>query len=344
MKKIYNSNWLFKLKTAAVLCSMLFAGTAMAQLSGTYSIDGGGTGDFTTFTQLADTLNSDGVSGPVIVNVAAGTYAQNFSILNVTGLSTTNSLTINGGGATISSSNDVITLRGVSGVNIDNLKIECNGTSSKNVWIYNGGTASPSSNISITNCELTKPNGSLYATASAYVKIGSGSSFSSNASQNNTDITIEDNLMHGGSTSSSAGVYCAISNNHPTSAAADQNVVIRNNDISGWRYYGVYTRYTSGLLLQGNEIHNPANIPQQYKYAIYIYNNDYSSEYAATEKNVVDKNWIHDLGSSTTYYYQYGLYYYNYYGYETNDITNNVFHMNSQSSFYGISYRQGYNS
>ena len=81
MKKNYNSNWLFNLKMTALFASMLFAGSAMAQLSGSYTIDAGGSGDFLNFTELSDTLNSDGVSGAVTVDVLAnsGPYNEKFN-------------------------------------------------------------------------------------------------------------------------------------------------------------------------------------------------------------------------------------------------------------------------
>jgi len=47
-------------------------------LSGTYTIGPGG--DFTTFSAAADTLQSRGVSGPVVFNVLSGTYSEQFTL------------------------------------------------------------------------------------------------------------------------------------------------------------------------------------------------------------------------------------------------------------------------
>jgi len=61
MTKIYNRNWLFKkIKSIAVLGALLVAGSASAQLSGTYTINSGastsGT-NYASFTALASALN-----------------------------------------------------------------------------------------------------------------------------------------------------------------------------------------------------------------------------------------------------------------------------------------------
>lgn len=56
-----------------------------AQLNGTYTI-GGTSPDYASFTEAVDSLNSLGVSGPVIFNVRSGTYPENFTIgLNTVG-------------------------------------------------------------------------------------------------------------------------------------------------------------------------------------------------------------------------------------------------------------------
>ncbi|SVB77401.1 uncharacterized protein METZ01_LOCUS230255, partial [marine metagenome] len=66
-------------------------------LSGTYVIgDQGGT-DYSTFTQAASALQSQGVSGPVIFNVLSGTYTEYVSLNEITGASATNTITFQAG-------------------------------------------------------------------------------------------------------------------------------------------------------------------------------------------------------------------------------------------------------
>jgi parallel beta-helix repeat protein len=75
--------------------------TVQAQLAGTYTIDpvGGaynpGLNDnFTTFKEAADTLNSQGISGWVQINVADGIYDETFTLLSIAGTSWINNIII----------------------------------------------------------------------------------------------------------------------------------------------------------------------------------------------------------------------------------------------------------
>ena len=87
-----------------MLSAMLFAGTAMAQLSGTYTVNSGaatsGT-NYASFTALASALSTSGVSGAVTVNVVAGTYSGQMELKVIPGASSTNTITINGNGQTL---------------------------------------------------------------------------------------------------------------------------------------------------------------------------------------------------------------------------------------------------
>jgi hypothetical protein len=247
MKKIYKRNWLFELKSLAVMGTLLFAGTAAAQLNGSYVIDAGGTGDFLSFTELADTLDSDGVSGAVIVDVKAGgaDYSETFELEDITGSSATNTITINGNGNTIKDGGTVIELDEVFYVSFDSLNVDVTGTTGKNYHILGG-----SENISITNSNLTRSGGNYTSTSSIYIKIGDGNTYNVNATTNNTDITIDGNTL---SAPSGKGAYCGISNCHPTSASADQNITITNNDITSIRF-AIYNEYISGLTVSKKKI------------------------------------------------------------------------------------------
>jgi len=67
------------------------AQSAKAQLSGTYAIGSGD--DFETFQEAVDSLLSQGVNGPVTINVDAGTYNEQISITEISGASETNTIT-----------------------------------------------------------------------------------------------------------------------------------------------------------------------------------------------------------------------------------------------------------
>jgi hypothetical protein len=94
-----------KMKMLVVLLAVMTT-NVWAQLNGVYTIDltqpTAGT-NFQTFSAFANTINAQGVSGPVTVNVAVGTgpYVEQPIFNQITGMSVTNSVTINGSGVTI---------------------------------------------------------------------------------------------------------------------------------------------------------------------------------------------------------------------------------------------------
>ena len=131
MTKLYKINTPLRLLrlamvTVAVLLATSFNG--YAQLSGTYTVDAtsSASNNFKTFTALVDSLNSAGVSGAVTVNVAMATYNESFTLTAVSGTSATNTITINGNGATIytTSSKAVMELNGTDYMMFKNLKID----------------------------------------------------------------------------------------------------------------------------------------------------------------------------------------------------------------------------
>tara|TARA_R110002050_G_scaffold25168_2_gene67202 strand:- start:515 stop:7468 length:6954 start_codon:yes stop_codon:yes gene_type:complete len=117
--------------------------TCASALSGTYTI-GGTSANFATFEEAAQALNVCGVSGPVTLNVqpnASGTpYTGSFHLLGVPGLysgvpgaSITNTITVNGGGATLDFNQQgpqaTVLIDSTDYVTIDNLTITNNAAS-----------------------------------------------------------------------------------------------------------------------------------------------------------------------------------------------------------------------
>ena len=131
MKKNYKRNWLFKLKTAFVFGSLLFAGSAMAQLSGTYTINSAsstsGT-NYSSFGAFASAINSSGVSGPVTVNVVKGSGPYVEKVTFTASGTSSNTITINGNGETIRNTGTIIYMNGADYFTFDNLDIVNTGT------------------------------------------------------------------------------------------------------------------------------------------------------------------------------------------------------------------------
>lgn len=76
-----------------LISSLLFLLPAIvtAQLSGTYTIGVGG--NFTTFSEAADSLHSQGISAAVVFEVLSGEYNEHFVIHTVSGVSEANTIT-----------------------------------------------------------------------------------------------------------------------------------------------------------------------------------------------------------------------------------------------------------
>ncbi len=68
-------------RTSQTLLLCLLVLQSVAQMSGTYTIDANGSGpnNFTSFNDVATALESQGVSGPVTINVASGNYLEQVS-------------------------------------------------------------------------------------------------------------------------------------------------------------------------------------------------------------------------------------------------------------------------
>ncbi|QQR87995.1 MAG: right-handed parallel beta-helix repeat-containing protein [Flavobacteriales bacterium] len=100
---------------------LLLTSSLSAQLNGTYSIDAGGGGDYLSFSAAVTALNTSGVSGPVVFEVADGFYTERITLVNITGSSATNTITFRGqsldSSLVVLRSNSTTTVGGFSGPN-----------------------------------------------------------------------------------------------------------------------------------------------------------------------------------------------------------------------------------
>jgi len=78
---------------AISLAIIFICGTILSfgQMKGSYSL--GASGNFTSFDNAVDSLVSKGVNGPVVINVASGTYVQSVTIHAIKGASAINTIT-----------------------------------------------------------------------------------------------------------------------------------------------------------------------------------------------------------------------------------------------------------
>ena len=266
MKKNYKRNWLFKFKSALILVSFLLSGTAMAQLSGNYTIDSKNASEgtnFATFSDLSDSISAIGVSGPVVVDVVAGSGPYNEQVtFKTNGLagsikpSATKTIKINGNGEEINySTRSVIHLNGASHFVFDNLKVVANGTGT-GTRCYTVGNNSDSNTIS--NSELMIPNYSGTSNTTAYIAF-SRSLFSRSSGDHGSGNLIADNTMTNGSSATNGPYYGIDDYRSRTYRSVGSSIV--SNKIEDFRFAGVYLYYVDGFKVNENTLlNNPKQI------------------------------------------------------------------------------------
>jgi hypothetical protein len=248
------SGWL------ALLGLLLASPVAFAQLSGAYTINNGqptaGT-NYASFGAAAAALTTSGVSGPVTFEVSGGPYTEQVGIGVIAGTSATNTVTFNGGGATLqygantAAQRAVFTLSGVKYVTLSNLIIIATGVGA-NPAAYGWGIqlVNNADNCTISGCTVTVDATStsssnfagIVSSASTTAAFTTGAAASSN-------LTITGNTITGG--------YYGIVATGNTDAAPTPGLVISNNTVRDFYLYGVYSIFMTGARYTGNDIARP---------------------------------------------------------------------------------------
>ncbi|MDI1354935.1 MAG: hypothetical protein PSX36_08455, partial [bacterium] len=326
MRKKYNVICAF-----AVLFS-IFAFKSVAQpLSGLYTINSGaataGT-NYQTFTALATDLNTNGVSGPVTVNVItlSGPYNEQPAFNAITGTSSTNKIVINGNGnllvfnSTSSGAPHTLLLNGADYMTFNNLNIEGQGTTYALVCILTNGADRNTFN----NCTFTAP---LNGTSSMQCPFAVSSSATSPTS--------------GGSNSGSFNTVntCTMSNGYYgcvfyglTSSPYQVNNNILNCRITDFYYYGLYYPYQSFITVRGNTLDRMTRTSTSFVYGIM----GYWQNGALVEGNKVWKLFESNQGTTAGCYAMY-TYYTNTPGGVRGQYRNNIItDLKTNGSIYGF--------
>ncbi|PCH66701.1 MAG: hypothetical protein COC01_07480, partial [Bacteroidetes bacterium] len=216
---------------------------SQAQLSGTYTIGSGG--NYTTVSAAVTDLETQGVNGPTTFDIKAGTYPEQVTIKNVTGISNSNpvlfqSETKNISDVTIyyspagSNDNWVLLLDSTDYITFQHIKFLNTSTNGYSRVIYlNGGCTKVNiSNNLIEGQTTTDKTGSNRASFYTYNDI-------------NDSLTIDSCNFVGGS----YAIYDYRNNALYTSSGS----VISNNEINSAG--GIYVRYQDDLLVENNDFH-----------------------------------------------------------------------------------------
>ncbi len=357
MIKNYKKTKLAKLTMAltGALC-MLFAQNAKAFPGGTYTIDrtaAASATNYLSFTALANDLTNinrgdggannyavggAGVQATVTVNVVASTgpYTERFLLTQLTGVSATNRLIINGNGNTLqfaatSAEMAPIEFNGTDYVTINNLDLAQTAQSSiggKCVWIYNSANFN-----TIKNCKMRFTFAST-SQGSAYVWICNSTSTSpyTYADAGNSNL-IDSCDMNSNTTNSTWGPYhgvVLIGNSTRSTGNNTNSNTISNSNIQSFHIYGIWAYYTGGLTIKNNTIHNTGLTRTNTKYGIYTYYTDFN----------IDKNRIYNMnGNTPSGNVQYGVYLYSFnssgWVFNKSTYTNNVVHLFGTGTLYG---------
>ena len=239
-------------------------------LNGTYTI--GSSGTYTTFAAALADLATNGVSGPVTMQVLAGTYSQTASLIigNYFGVNAGNPLVFDGVNAATAiitgsiSNGATVILNNCRYVTLKNLTINNNalGTCS-GVALVGSNTTNAGTGNSIKKCFVNLPNtGTTQATAITSTTNIAGYGLTTQTRMDS--ITIDSNTITG----AYHGIYLygvsTISNSY------NRYFKIRGNTVNNFYYSGLYIMYIqNGFDLIGNTF-TMATSPM-FGYAVYSY-------------------------------------------------------------------------
>ncbi|OIP02459.1 MAG: hypothetical protein AUJ98_01135 [Bacteroidetes bacterium CG2_30_33_31] len=254
-----------------------------ACLNGTYSIGDtiNGTADFGSFNGAIAALSVAGICGNVIFNVDTGTYTEKVLIPQILGMDANNRVTFQ----SVTGDSTDVTLQFSSTNYTSDYTLKLNGAdyfTFKNMTIK-GTNASYGGVVEITNNSVHNSflNNIIETpvSTSSYMRC-----FYSNGGLDSY-TRIENNLILNGY----YGIYLAGTN----TTSLEKGNVIKNNIISGFYYYGIYTIYQDSIQIESNKVSDGAN--SVYGYGIYMY-------YCDNQSRIV-KNTLHFAPSS----YKYGI-------------------------------------
>lgn len=238
---------MYNRKTSIFLVLLLFAAAIVQaqSLSGTYTLDPNGGGDFKTFKELETSLRTNGVSGAVTVNVESGTFNEQVSFSSIPGISSSNPVVIKGEGptntemsfnTTSSSSRYVVRIQNLSHFTFRDIGVKNTGTSyGWGIHVYSSGTQVE--HVNIINCisEVRVVGSSNFV---PIVVNGSTTSYSSSG-RPIRNCKIDSCKTIGGW----AGISFT-SNRNSTSGVSNQ---ILNTEVTEYFYYGMYLNSLYGF-------------------------------------------------------------------------------------------------
>ena len=206
--------------------------------NGSYTIATTG-GDYRSFGEAIDTLNIVGIQGPVVFNVAPGTYNEQVILNSIPGSSSENTIGFVGTGddvlltaATTQTDNYVMLLDSTSYVTLSNFRIESRPTATGGAGNYaNALVVNKGGHITIDSLTV-RVKGTINNMNASCVVLQGGVS----------DLTFTHNVIDSGYYS-----FRSHGNNY-------SNLTITNNTFKNFWFQGVYLRGVNNLQIDANEV------------------------------------------------------------------------------------------
>ncbi|MBP7476874.1 MAG: right-handed parallel beta-helix repeat-containing protein, partial [Chitinophagales bacterium] len=234
--------------------------------AGTYTINSavatGGT-NYQTFAAAVNAL-ACGIAGPIVFNVVPGSgpYNEQISIPSLIGSSSTNTVTFNGNGTTITSAGGVsyatFDLNGADYIRVKNLNIVAsNATLGFGVHLWNGAD-----NNIFDSCNVNVNTTATGSTCIGVSMSGSTTSYSTQGANGKNNLFSNCNVTGGYIGFSFYGESAGITNN--------ANNSIRNCRITDYYFYGVYNIYQGNNFISNNIIERPTRTTSTSTYGVML--------------------------------------------------------------------------
>jgi PKD repeat protein len=290
-----------------------------AQLSGTKTLGSGG--DYTSWSELANAISGNGLSGDLTIEVVSDLSSSSSIILRNNASSPTSSskkITIDGKGLKLTSDhgNAALILDGMDYLTLKDYTIVQSSTSTnvKGIQLMNGADYNTIDKCTIYFSALTVANTST-STGGAYVVISNSSTslLSSSNTYAGSYNSIQNCKMYTrpGSPGPTAGIF--INGSSSRYSSNPTNNTVNGNTIENFHYYGVYTTYTNGDQVINNDISRANSSSNNMSATAMVFYSTYT--YSTSRSTKFEGNHVHDLpfsGSTnsgpTTLYGVYSLY------------------------------------
>jgi len=242
----------------ALAVIVFFSNNVFAQLSGTKTI-GGTNPDYATFSAAVSDLNSSGVSGPVVFNVAPGTYDEQFVLDSITGASDTNTVVFqssNGDSTSVilkyaaaitATDNYVVKLDGADYISFKSMTIKRYGVGGYAMVVRFEGACD---SISFENNLIMNDaiNSTSDQTTLIYAVNGGTNTHEFSSFVNNRFVNGANAIYHFG----------------PSSSVKCNGTVVRNNIFENQGKYAMRLSYQNAPLISGNKVTNNAGSSSSY--------------------------------------------------------------------------------